>query len=99
MFHFIPSHDNSFYICKACAEKFNNTVLVDFNINVVANNNIQQVISQYPLINYEPTRISRSLYHVYINRKTLQKISIEAIRTASVYFSDHHAVKFKLRLL
>ena len=23
MFHFIPSHDNNFYICKTCAQKLN----------------------------------------------------------------------------
>ena len=23
MFHFIPSHDNSFYICKTCAQNLN----------------------------------------------------------------------------
>ena len=37
-------------------------------------------MSQYQLINYEPTHISGSLLdHVYINRETLQKVSIEAI--------------------
>ena len=45
-------------------------ILGDFSINVVANtNNLQQVMSQYQLINYEPTHISGSLLdHVYINR-------------------------------
>ena len=73
-------------------------ILGNFNINVVANNNIQQVMSQYQLITYEPTHISRSILdHVYINRQKLQKFSIKAIPTVSVYFSDHQAVKFKLR--
>ena len=50
--------------------------LGDFSINVVANNNnLKQVMSQYQLINYEPTHISGSLlYDVYINRQTLQEI-------------------------
>ena len=39
------------------------------------------------------------LDHVNINRQTLQKISIEAIQAVSVYFSNHQAVKFKLRSL
>ena len=73
-------------------------ILGNFNINVVANNNIQHVMSQYQLITYEPTHISRSILdHVYINRQKLQKFSIKAIPTVSVYFSDHQAVKFKLR--
>ena len=55
---------------------------------------------QATLLNYEAPHISGSLLdHFYINRQTLQKISIEAIQTVSVYFSDHQAVKFKLRLL
>ena len=63
-------------------------ILGDFNINVAANNNLQQVMSQYHLINYEPTHVSGSrLYYVYINRQTFQKTSIEAIQ------------KFKLRSL
>ena len=54
---------------------------------------------QATLLNYEATHIGGSLLdHFYINRPTLQKISIEAIQTVSVYFSDHQAVKFKLRL-
>ena len=62
-------------------------ILSDFNINVVANNNSQQIMSQYQLINYQPTHISGSLLdYVYINRQTLQKISIEAIQT--VYISQ-----------
>ena len=40
----------------------------DFNINVISNNNnIQQVMLQYQLINYEPAHISGSLLdHIYI---------------------------------
>ena len=76
-------------------------ILGDFNIYIVANNkNLQQVMWQYALINYEPTHISEwFLDYVYINRQTFQKISTEAIQTVSAYFSDHQAVKFKLRSL
>ena len=64
-------------------------------------------MSQYQLISYEPkvihdydTHMGGSLLdHVNINRQTLQKISIEAIQTVSAYFSNHQAVKFKLRSL
>ena len=80
--------------------KIFNIILDDFNINAVAKTNLQQVMSQYQLINYEPTHISGSLLdHIYINRQTLQNISIEAIQKVSVYFSDHQVVKFKLRSL
>ena len=70
-------------------------ILGDFNISVVANkNNLQQVMSQYQLINHEPTHISGSLLnHVYV------KICKEAIQAVSVYFSAHQPVKFELRLL
>ena len=75
-------------------------IICDFNINAVANNNLQQVMSQYQLIKYETKHISGSLSdHFYINKQTLQKDSIETITTISVYFSDHQAVKFKLRSL
>ena len=59
----------------------------DFNVSVISNNNNLQVMSQYQLINYEPTHISGSpLDHVYINRQTLQKTSIEAFQ--AVYISQ-----------
>ena len=60
-------------------------ILGGFNINVVANNNLQKVMSQYQLINYELTHISGSLLdQVYINRQTLQKIFIEVIQTVHI---------------
>ena len=31
MFHFIPSHGNSFYICKTCAQKFKK---LKFHVNL-----------------------------------------------------------------
>ena len=66
-------------------------VLGDFNINAFAssNNNLQNIMSQYQLLNQEPT---------YIRREAMQRFSLEIIHTISVYFSDHEAVKLKLRL-
>ena len=56
-------------------------ILGRLNINVVANNNkLQEVMSQYQLINCEPTHIIGPLLdHIDINRLTLRKISTEAI--------------------
>ena len=74
-------------------------VLGDFNINVFAssNNNLQNIMSQYQLL--KPTHISGSLLdHVYIRREAMQRFSLEIFQTISVYFSDHEAVKLKLRL-
>ena len=71
-------------------------ILGDFNINVFAssNNNLQNIMSQYQLLNQEPTHISGSLLdHVYIRREAMQRFSLEIIQTISVYFSDHEAVK------
>ena len=56
-------------------------------------------MSQYQLLNQEPTHIIGSLLdHVYIRREAMQRFSLEIIQTISVYFSDHEAVKLKLRL-
>ena len=55
-------------------------VLGDFNINVFdsSNNNLRNIMSQYQLLNQEPTHISGSLLdHVYIRREAMQRFSLE----------------------
>ena len=77
-------------------------VLGDFNITALANgNDLRNKLSEYQLLNRELTHISEfPMDHVYIRREAVQNFSLETIQTTvSVYFSDHEAVKFKLRLL
>ena len=57
-------------------------------------------MSNYGLLVNEPTYIIGSLLdHVYVNNDSLQKFLLNKIEIVSVYFSDHHAVKFYTYLI
>ena len=73
----------------------------NFNIIALANgNNLRNILSEYEVLNQDPTHISGSLLdYVYIRREAVQEVSLETIQTVSAYFSDHEPVKSKLKLL
>ena len=75
--------------------------LGDFDINALANgNNLRNILSEYQLLNHDPTHVSGSLLdHAYIRREAVQNVSLETIQSISLYFQDHEVVKFKLKLL
>ena len=74
-------------------------VLGDFNINTLLNgSNLRNILSEYELLNRDPTHISGSLLD-YIKIEAVQKFSLGTIQTVSVYSLDYEAAKFKLRLL
>ena len=75
------------------------SVLGDFNINVLANgNNLRNILSEYQLPNRDSTHISGTILD-YIMTEAVRKNVLGTIQIVSIYSSDHEAAKFKLRLL
>ena len=60
--------------------------------------NLQHGLSNYTLLVNEAALMSGSLIdHVYVSNESLQKFSVDKTKVASIYFSDHDAVKFRLQ--
>ena len=75
-------------------------ILGDFNVNAFSENNyIDEFLSDYELVVNEPTHISGSLIdHVYVWKEILDVVDV-SVFVKNVYFSDHDAIKIKLKLL
>lgn len=77
-------------------------VLGDFNFNLLIKSNsfLQDMISEFTLINTELTHLSGCLLGcVHLGKHVFQKCYLEAMQISSLHFSGNEAVKFKLRLL
>ena len=73
--------------------------LGDFNINVLANaNNLRNILSEYQLLNRDSPHISGTILD-YITMEVVQKYFLGTIQIVSIYFWDHEAAEFKLKLL
>ena len=75
-------------------------ILGDFNVNGFSENNyIDEFLSDYELVVNEPTHISGSLIdHVYVRKEVLDVADVSVL-VKNVYFSDHDAIKIRLKLL
>ena len=75
-------------------------ILGDFNVNAFSENNyIDKFLSDYELVVNEPTHISGSLIdHVYVWKEILDVVDVSVL-VKNVYFSDHDAIKIRLKLL
>ena len=73
-------------------------IMGDFNIDAFQQNEyLALALRNYELIIKSPTHLSGSqLDHVYIKKSLLEHVHVETI-IHTVHFSDHDAVRFKLR--
>lgn len=74
----------------------------DFNVDILNNTNIklQLVSSNYTLLVNEASHVSGSLIdvyvHIYANKGSLHKFSIDKTEIVNIYFSGHDVVKRRL---
>ena len=72
-------------------------LLGDFNIEYfVANDVLDEVLSNYTMVVSEPTHIDGSLLdHVYVRNGLIRDFDVASL-VKCVFFSDHDAVKIKI---
>lgn len=76
-------------------------ILGDFNVNALnaEENFLSHYLNDYKMIVDSPTHISGSLIdHVYVHRELLEHVTADTL-VHCVYFSDHDAVKVRLKKL
>lgn len=74
-------------------------ILGDFNVNALSEENyFLDYLTEYKQVVTEPTHISGSLIdHIYVHKNLFNTFDVETL-VKIVYFSDHDAIKLKIRL-
>ena len=94
------NRDEFLYCVTHAQEQFHESIhfiLGDLNINALVNpdNYIARYLTDYKLVNNEPTHISGSLIdHIYVHKSVHDTFDIKAV-LHSVYYSDHDTVVVK----